>query len=424
MKYILSLLVFLIGIIPINCQALENNYKTSATSYKSFDKLSGKPKVFIEGTRLDFDFLRRNMRFVDFVNDPAFADVQIIVKTRLNGGGGTVYSLMYNSISFENLGNYTLSCTTNPGDTQEEQRKTIADALTLGLMPYANQSEIASSLSIRYKGKEETMPIQIDDPWNSWTFRGDFNSNLSLEESRKNFNYNFNLRADKVTDDWKIRNFARMSVRTSEYDSDDETYYTENISNYLSTSVVNSLSTRWSAGTFVSYENSNYRNILYSISIKPAIEYNIFPWDISDRKVFTIAYYVGPEWKSYYEETVFGKLNENLWRQNLRLNLQLVQTWGEIEAGLNASHYLNDLTKSRLTLDTELSVRIFRGFSVNFDFRAENIHDQISLPKSEASLEDILLNRVKLPSSYELYTGVGVRIQFGSIYNNIVNNRL
>jgi hypothetical protein len=104
--------------------------------------------------------------------------------------------------------------------------------------------------------------------------------------------------------------------------------------------------------------------------------------------------------------------------------LQLVQTWGEIEAGLNASNYLHDFSKNRITLDTELSIRIVRGFSVNFDFRVENVHDQIYLPKEELSLEDILLNKVQLPSTFEVRAGVGVRVQFGSIYNNIVNNRL
>lgn len=418
------LLIVLIGIIPFFSTGGEYDLNSAIPVNKSYDKLLGKPKVFIEGVRLDFDFLRRNMRFVDFVTDPAVADVHIIMNDRINGSGGRVYSIMYNNKSFENLSNFTLTCTTNPGDTQEEQRKTILDALTMGLMPFANQTEVASNICVRYRRKDEASEIPSVDPWRNWTFRGDFYGNVNLEESRKDFNYSYNLRADKITENWKLRNSGRMSVRTREYESDSEIYRSENISNFISSSIVNSLSPRWSAGTFFSYNNSNYSNIIYSISVKPAVEYNIFPWDISDRKVFTIAYDLGPEWKSYYEETIFGKLKEGLWEQTLRLDLQLVQTWGEIEAGLNASNYLHDFSKNRITFDTELSIRIIRGFSVNFDFRAENIHDQIYLPKGEASLEDILLNRVKLPSSYEIFTGVGVRIQFGSIYNNIVNNRL
>ncbi len=418
----LFFLFFIFGTVISTASNIDTD--TKVKGHFSYDKKEGKPKVFIEGAQLDFDFMHRNMQFVDFVNDPAVADVHIIINRRVNGGGGLVYSLMYNTKTFENFGDFTLTCTTSPGDTHEEKRKIIADAISLGLMPFANQTEVAKKLSIRYRGKAGTKEIATVDPWHNWTFRGDFNGSINLEESRKDFNYLYNLRANKVTEDWKFRNFGRMSVRTREYLNDEESYRSENITNYVTSSIVKSLSPRWSAGAFVSYHNSNYSNIVYSISLKPAIEYNIFPWDVSDRKVFTVAYYVGPEWKKYYEETIYDKLQERHWEQSIRLELQLIKTWGEIEAGLNASNYLHDFSKNQITFDSDLSIRIIRGFSVNFNFRAENIHDQIYLPKSEASLEDILLNRVKLPSSFELFTGIGVRIQFGSIYNNIVNNRL
>ena len=160
------------------------------------------------------------------------------------------------------------------------------------------------------------------------------------------------------------------------------------------------------------------------MSAKPAIEYNIFPWDISDRKVFTFAYYVGPSWAKYYEESIFGKYSEFLWQQTARLNLQLVETWGEINSELSASNYLHDFTKNKISFDTSLSIRIVRGFSVNFRFNVEKIQDQIYLPKGEVSLDDILLNNVQLPSSFQIGANVGLRVQFGSIFNNIVNNRL
>jgi len=424
-KTLFAILSFLLlyGNTVLNAGNTDSESKNKALY--SYDKREGKPKVYIEGIYLDFDFMRRNMKFIDFVNDPAVADVHILINNRRSGSGGQVYSLMYNNKTFEGIGDFTLTSTTAASDTHEERRKKITDALTLGLMPFVNQTEASNKLSVRYNGNEKTdTKIPVDDPWHNWTFRGDFNGYVDLEESRKIFNYTYYLRADKVTEDWRIRNSGRMNVRTREYISDGEEYRSENISNYVTSSVVNSLSSRWSAGAFASYYNSNYRNTIYSISLKPAIEYNIFPWDISDRKVFTIAYYIGPEWKKYYEESIYGKFEENLWEHSLELNLQIVQTWGEIEAGLDATNYLHDFSKNRITFDTDLSIRIVRGLSVNFDFRVENIHDQIYLPKGETSLEDILLNKVQLPSSFEVSAGVGVRLQFGSIYNNIVNNRL
>ena len=371
------------------------------------------------------DYLRRNMRFIDFVNDPAVADVHIIINNRTSASGGHVYSMMFNNLTFENLSDFTITATTLASDTFEESRRKIKNALSLGLMPYVNQTKASEKLVFKYNADTDKQEVVIaDDPWNNWTFRGDVSGNMNLEESRKTYNYSFDLRGNKVTEDWRYRNHARRSVRTQKYTSDGEDYRSDNSSNSVSSSVVKSLSSRWSAGAFGSYDNSNYSNTVYSISFKPAVEYNIFPWDISDRKVFTIAYYIGPEWKKYYEETIYDKLNEQLWEQSLRLDLQVVQTWGEVQAGLNATNYMHDWSKNRVTLRTDLSVRIIRGLSVRMGLRVENVHDQIYLAKGEVSLEDVLLNKIQLPSTFEIGANFGVRVQFGSIYNNIVNNRL
>ena len=402
-----------------------NNSDIKIKSSNSYDKRNDKLKVYAEGTWLDMDYLRRNMRFIDFVNDPAVADVHIIINNRTSASGGHVYSMMFNNLTFENLSDFTITATTLASDTFEESRRKIKNALSLGLMPYVNQTKASEKLVFKYNADTDKQEVVIaDDPWNNWTFRGDVSGNVNLEESRKTYNYSFDFRGNKVTEDWRYRNHARRSVRTQKYTSDGEDYRSDNSSNSVSSSVVKSLSSRWSAGAFGSYDNSNYSNTVYSISFKPAVEYNIFPWDISDRKVFTIAYYIGPEWKKYYEETIYDKLNEQLWEQSLRLDLQVVQTWGEVQAGLNATNYMHDWSKNRVTLRTDLSVRIIRGLSVRMGLRVENVHDQIYLAKGEVSLEDVLLNKIQLPSTFEIGANFGVRVQFGSIYNNIVNNRL
>lgn len=396
-----------------------------APGHISFDRRESKVKVYIEGDHLDMDYLRRNMRFSDFVNDPAVADVHIIVTRRTSGSGGKVYTLRYTNLTFDNIGEFTLTATTAASDTYEEQRSKLKETLTLGLMPFVNQTEAAANISLTFNDSPTENPLSPPiDPWNNWTFRSDISGSADLEESKKNFNYFFHVRADKVTEVWKFRNSAYRSVKTRKYSSGDEDYKSNNSSSSFSSSVVRSLTPRWSAGAFASYRNSNYRNTRYSISFKPAIEYNIFPWDISDRKVFTIAYYIGPEWKKYYEVSIYDKIKESLWEQSLRLNVQIVQTWGEIEAGLNATNYMHDWSKNRITFDSDLSIRIVRGLSLNMGLRVENVHDQIYLPKGDVSLEDILLNKIQLPSSFEIGANMGIRVQFGSIYNNVVNNRL
>ncbi|HYQ58088.1 MAG TPA: hypothetical protein VEP89_12165 [Draconibacterium sp.] len=417
----------------INVMAIDNTEKDAVIKgygAESYDKLEEKIKVYIDGGFLDMDFLRRNMRFADFVNDPKVADVQIIVTNQMSGSGGMVYSLRYNNVTLENFENFTITCTTSSSDTSDERRQKLRDALSMGLMPFVNQTTVAEKLVLNYDGgMERAEPVRkVDDKWNNWTFKGDVSGRGKFEESRENYNYSFRVNADKVTDEWKLRNRASRSVRISKntftMDGVDTEYKSENTTNSLSTSAVKSLTSRWSVGLFADYENSNYDNTVYDITLKPAIEYNIFPWDASDRKVFTFSYHIGHVWMKYYEETIYDKMKENLWEQTLRLNLEIVQPWGEVEASLDATNYMRDWSQNRITFDTSLSIRIVRGLSIRTGFQIENIHDQIYLAKGDLSLEDVLLNNVQLPSTFSFSPNLGIQIQFGSIYNNVVNNRL
>ena len=81
----------------------DTKVKVSSRGKLIYNKREGKIKVYIEGIRLDMDYMRRNMQFVDFVTEPAVADVHIILNSRVSGSGGLVYSLMYNNKTLEPL---------------------------------------------------------------------------------------------------------------------------------------------------------------------------------------------------------------------------------------------------------------------------------------------------------------------------------
>ncbi|MBT5056892.1 MAG: hypothetical protein HOM68_10170, partial [Gemmatimonadetes bacterium] len=75
-------------------------------------------------------------------------------------------------------------------------------------------------------------------------------------------------------------------------------------------------------------------------------------------------------------------------------------------------------------LYNRLSVRLFRGLSLRVEGGVDRINDQLSLAAGEASLEEILLRRRELATDYEVWGQIGFSYTFGSIYNNVVNNRL
>jgi hypothetical protein len=53
----------------------------------------------------------------------------------------------------------------------------------------------------------------------------------------------------------------------------------------------------------------------------------------------------------------------------------------------------------------------------------QKINDQIGLPKSGASEEEVLLQLRQLATSYSYYINFGISYRFGSRINNIVNTR-
>jgi len=76
-----------------------------------------------------------------------------------------------------------------------------------------------------------------------------------------------------------------------------------------------------------------------------------------------------------------------------------------------------------MQLYSELSLRLFKGLSLNVYGNYSRIRDQLSLVKGEASLEQVLLRRTQLATSYSYGAQIGISYTFGSIFSNVVNPR-
>ena len=68
-----------------------------------------------------------------------------------------------------------------------------------------------------------------------------------------------------------------------------------------------------------------------------------------------------------------------------------------------------------------MSWNVFKGFRFSVGGSYELIHDQISLPKFNASRDDLLIQRRLIATSYNYFVGIGFSYTFGSIYNSQVN---
>jgi hypothetical protein len=263
----------------------------------------------------------------------------------------------------------------------------------------------------------------VEDKWNFWVFNVSLNSDLSGEEQRKSTELSANFSANRITLASKLRMGLDIDYEKDRYDVDGETITSISESRDFDALYVKSISEHWSIGGWVSLSSSTYRNIDFSYTIHPAIEYNFFPYSQSTRRQLRALYKIGFGSYRYREETLYGKTSENLWNESLSVTLELNEPWGTAEFSMEGSHYFHDLNKKRLVISGELSLRIYKGLSLDLEGRYSAVHNQLSLPLGEATLEEILLRRRELASAYRSSIEIGLSYRFGSVFSNVVNPR-
>jgi len=379
---------------------------------------------FLECEACDFTFVRQELKFVSFVRDPKLADVHILSSHSHTGSGGRKFFLQFIGLKTFEGQNFDYEYLAEQSETDDQTRKGLLKLIQTGILQYYSKSGLLNQVEINLNENELTESVElITDPWKLWVFQLEAGSYFQKEETQNEYTFNSEIRIDKVTEAWKTRLEGRYQIYRENYFDDGEKIENNQNETEIDANYIKSLSPHWSAGMFGGYSSQTYLNIKHLYEIAPGIEYNIFPWDVSNRKIFTFRYQLGVRNYWYNEITIYDKMEDLLFYEELSLNLELVQPWGTVETSLEGRHYFHDVSKNRLILDAEISVRLTKQFSVFCELEAQVVHDQLYLPKGDASLEDILLERRKQATTYELGGQVGFRFTFGSIYNSVVNER-
>ena len=99
------------------------------------------------------------------------------------------------------------------------------------------------------------------------------------------------------------------------------------------------------------------------------------------------------------------------------------QPWGGLEAGVVGSHYFHDLSFYRAEVFGTASVRVVEGLSLNLSGSFEMIQDQLSLPRGDTTVEDVLLDQRELATDFSVTGSVALSYPFGSEFADVVNTR-
>lgn len=416
------LIVFFVCVISDNAKV-----KAQIPAGDPFQPETGAPLVYIDCRRCDFDYIRTELTFVNYVRDPELADIHVFVTDESTAGGGSEYQFSFIGKRKFSGTHYTLKHHIDHNATSEEIRTQLTEYLKLGLTSFVLQTPLATQFNIEYTGNGKGKFKQVEhDPWDFWVFQAYVGSiELNLESNKSEFDSRWGIFADRVTEKWKFRirpyfNLDRVKIETA--DRDKPVISTQH-RHGLDSWAIKSLNDHWSAGFFGTYLTYSGRNIKNQFIGSPGIEYSIFPYQVSTRKSIKFTYLMGYGYHRYYEETIYGKTDETLFNHQFEGVVNIQQPWGSVEMGLEASQYLHDLERRRIEFFGQTSVRLFEGFSLRFQAVYDVIRDQLSLPKGEATLEEILLRQRELATDYNFSTSVAITYTFGSKFTNIVNTR-
>lgn len=409
-------LLFFLGALNVHGQVIKTNVNLREHAIR----------VFINCSMCDIDFLRREIPYVNYVRDSKESDVHLLVTSQSTGSGGIEYQIALIGQNKFKGQDEKVVYTASPDETGDLTRRGYTRMIALGLMKYVANTPLASHLNITYDLKDSVENVQniVEDQWKSWVYDVGLEGNYLKQETYSSLQLGSGISATKITPEWKVDLHSNYYSNQTTYLLEDTMIFSSRRGAYLSNLTVKSLGNHWSIGERANISTDSYSNNRFSWTFYPAIEYNYFNYAESNRKQLVFQYRAGYGYNYYRDTTLYNKIEEGLFRQQISIAIQIRQPWGSTASSLQWSNYFHDWSKNSLIFGAGIYLRIVKGLSFTIEGKAALIHDQLSLPKSGATPEEILLRQQQFASQYEYSLKFGLRYTFGSIYNNVVNPRM
>ncbi len=335
--------------------------------------------IFLDCDFCDEAFVRQELTYVDHVRDREVAGVHILVTREDTGAGGEAQTFDLIGLGpFQGMDFSTLH-TINVDATEAEARDGFLRTLRATLVPYLMQTSMRDRLRVDVAPSEEDASQQTqpeDDPWDNWTIEMYWDGSADFESQQRAFDTRYGVYINRVTEDWKLQFRPFFNYNYDRFDRDDEIIESSSHRDGFTSYVVRSISPHWSIG--------GYGDVL---------------------------------------STIYNETEQLLPEQILNVGYRVIQPWGDVDVGIDASQYLHDLSRYSAQFSGAVDVRITQGLSIQIGGSFEFIRDQLNLRKGDADLEEVLLRRTQLETDYQAGLSFGFRYRFGSIFNNVVNTR-
>jgi hypothetical protein len=386
-------------------------------------------RVFLDCDFCDQDYLQVETPWVAFVRDRTGADLHLLLTSIETGGGGTRYDLEVIQQGGQARRD-TVIFQTEPGSTEDARRREITRNIQVALAPYALRTPAGRNLRIaaaRSGDNNDSRPVNFVDKWKSWVFNVGGSASVEDEERQRQMEFFGDFEGRRVTSALKVGFGGELEVERERFQLDeDEGSEIRRVKreSYSGGAVaVLSIGRKWGLGAEASMSSSTFENTKIAYRAAPAIEYSVWPYEEATRRQLVFQYSLGLSSFHYREETIFDKFSEVRPNHALVIGYDMEQPWGSADATLEAAAYIDKPSQNRLELDMEWSLRLFRGMELEFGGSIERVHDQLSIPKRDATEDEILLELRALATDYRYDVRLGFSYTFGSIFSPVVNPR-
>lgn len=372
------------------------------------------------------DYIRTEIPWVNYVRDRGDADVHLLV-TEQDAAAGDLVTLRFIGLGALLGQDHELIYTSRNTDTEAQQREGFVEVLRLGLVRYVTDRPVREQLRLVYLPPPDAGPgvdAPVHDPWNNWVFQVGGNGSFEGESQSSSSEFRGFLSAERITDEWKLDLYASGTTERNRFTLSDGSEITRTArEGYVNVLVGKSLGDRTSFGLQTNVQNSTRNNLDLVLRASAVVEFSLYPYRESTRRLITFAYGAGLYAANYDEETIFSRTRETRPRHYAVMSLDLIQPWGQAEFELEAQSYLDDFSQNRVGVSGELETRITRGLSFEAEARYSRVRDQLSLARGDASDDEILLELRQLATDFTFDVRFGLSYTFGSIFSSVVNPR-
>jgi len=180
--------------------------------------------VYLDCEQCDNAYLYDNFKLINYVRDPGYADVHVLITTIKAGSGGEEYSIMLKGKRRFQSMNDTIIFYMPPDMALEEERAVLLNKLQLSLVHYIMKTPLGDRIQlVVQEDRQLVVAEKPKDPWRDWVFDIALQGSMSGDKTSMSYSLLSSLYISKITSKIKFESFNEISYQENKINLYDDT---------------------------------------------------------------------------------------------------------------------------------------------------------------------------------------------------------